>query len=225
MTAILRLNFSRTIAILIFIASAALLIHPVFALDATPSATRKDRLEQKIDTRKENMASKITTMKEKMASREAAMKVKLQAFKDKKKAEVAERVNTNLNRVNQNQADQMQKHLDKMSSLLDKLEARVNKGTTDIKDPAGAKAAIAEARAKIVSASSAVKSQGEKDYTITVTTETKIRADAQAKREELYKDIKSIRQQVIDARQSVSNAVRVVKGGTVMKEGTTSGQQ
>jgi len=228
-TATLRLNLSKTIAILIFIACTIYLIHPAFAQDSTTSSAETSRkttsLEQRIDTRIQKIDTRISSREAKMATREAALKAKLEAFRDKKKVEIATRVNTNLNKVNQNQTTLMQKHLDAMSTLLNKIEARVNQGTPDIKDPAGAKNAIADARIRIASASTAVKSQSEKDYTISVTSESKVRSDAQAKREELYKDIMALRKQIIDARQAVSNSIRVARSGTIIKEGTSSGQQ
>ena len=205
---------AKSIAILIFVAACAILINPVLALDATSSTTRKEKLQQRIDTRKENVENRITGMKEKVASREAAMKAKLQAFKDKRKAEVAERVNTNLNRINQNQTAQMLKHLEKMSMLLDKVEARVNQSA--------AKDAIAESRAKITAATEAVKTQAAKDYTLTVTSESAVRKDAESLRTQLKTDLMAVRKQVIEAKQSISNVIRVAKG--MKKEATSSGK-
>lgn len=173
------------------------------------------------------MQDKVTAIKEKMASREAALRLKLDAFKDQRKAAVAQRVNTNLNRINQNQTAAMQKHLDNMSSILNKLETRVNSGSPDIKDPTQARTLIASARATIATTSAAVKLQSEKDYTIVVTSETKIKADATAQRQQLHKDLLALRKQVIDAKQSVSNAVRVAKSGKLdipKKEATQSGR-
>lgn len=206
--ATIRLNLLRTISLLICLAAIATLVHPTFAKDASsPAAARKEGV----------------------ASKAAALKTRFDAFKDKRKAQIAERVNTNLNRINQNQTDQMKKHLEKMSALLDKLEARVNSGSPDVKNPTLAKTAIADARAKIAAATTAVDSQSQKDYTITVTTESKIRADVQAMRDQLKNDLQAVRKQVIDAKQSVSNAVRVAKSGKVAtpsaKEGTASGSQ
>lgn len=227
MTATHRLNIPKTIALLIFIAGTVLLINPVFAQDATSSTKRIEKVKERVETRKEKVETRITATKEKMASREAALKEKLQAFRDKKKAEIAQRVNTNLNKINQNQTDQMQKHLDKMSALLDKLEARVNKASPDIKNPSLAKGANADARAAIASASSAVSAQAEKDYSLEVTTESRVKGEAQAKRDQLHKDLQAVRKQVIDAKQAVANAIRVAKSGKVEvpKEGTSSGQQ
>lgn len=225
MTTTARLNLPKTIAILIFIAAAATLLHPAFAQDATTGATTKKQiLQQRIDTRKTNVDNRITAIKDKMASREAVLKAKLDAFKDRRKAEIANRVNTNLNKINQNQTGQMKKHLDLMTSLLDKLEARVNTASRDIKDPTAVRSAITSARATIATTSATVVAQSQKDYIIAVTSESKVRADAQTMRDQLKTDIQAVRKLVIDAKQSVSSAVRVAQSGK-LKEGTTSGQQ
>lgn len=217
------------IKVLIAIILAVVLIHPVFAVEnSTGAATRKEKIQQRIapkpnvESKKEMLQWEKAAVKEKIATREAALKARLEKFKDKRKAEIAERVSTNLGKINQKQTSQMLKHLDKMSTLLDKLEARVNKSTQDIKDPAAVKAAIAETRSKIASATAAVKSQSEKDYTLTVSTENKVRADAQALRNQLHADLQAVRKQVVEAKQSVANAIRVAKSG---KESASSGQQ
>lgn len=229
-------TLSRLSAIFILICLTLLLAYPVIAEeDATQSPStrkekvqdrieaRKENVKERIETRKENIQTRIANMKERVASKEAALKARLETFRDKKKAQVAERVNTNLNRINQNQVEQMQRHLNTMTSILDKLEARVNQSTPDIKDPALAKQAIADARAAISSASQALAAQTEKDYTITVTSESKIREDAKSMRDQLHTDLKALREQVRNAKKAVSNAIRVAKSG--VKEGTSSGQQ
>lgn len=220
-------KFTAAIAGLSFLATV---VNPVFAVDATTAATTKRPALQKAVTARENTEKRIATIQDKIASRAAALKERLQKFKDQKRAVIAERVNANLNKVNQNQTAQMQRHLGVMSNILDKLEARVNKGTPDIKDPTSAASAIADARAAIASASAAVTTQAQNDYTITITTESKVRADAQAQKEQLRTDIKAVRQQVIEAKQAVGNAIRTAKSGkpeisVPAKEGTTSGQQ
>lgn len=212
---------SKLSAILVLLSLLLIAAYPVFAQDATrPATTKRDQVREKVETRKE-------TIKERIATREAALKAKLQAFKDKKKAEIADRLNSNLNKINQKQTGQMLKHLDKMSAILNKLEARVNKGTPDIKDPQVAKISIAQAKASIASATAAVKIQSEKDYTLQVSSESAVRKDAQKKRTELHTDLLAVRKLVIDAKQAVANAIRVAKSGKLeipAKEGTPSGQ-
>ncbi|MDD5415916.1 MAG: hypothetical protein PHE48_02830 [Candidatus Daviesbacteria bacterium] len=185
-----------------------------------PVEPNKIQLTQRINA--VNIENRTAAMREKLASREAALKLKLQTFRDQKKATVAARISANLNQINQNQTTQMQKHLDTMTSILDKLEARVNKPTPDIKDPANAKAAIASARTAIASASALVAAQAQNDYTIQVTSENRIGIDAKIQRDKLHTDLLTLRKSVINAKQSVANAIRVAKSG---KEATTSGKQ
>lgn len=230
---------TKTFAILIGLSMLTVSVYPAFAQDSTNSAVReipnrplnKNKLVQdRIEAKRENIEDKIASMREKLASKAAALHSRLQDFRDKKKAEIAERVNTNLNRINQNRTTQMQKHLDKMSEVLDRLEARVNQAKPDIKDPAAARAAIAAARLNISTASASVSAQALKDYTIVVTSEGRIGLDAKIQRDKLHSDLVAVRRIVIEARQAVANAIRIAKSGKVeipglRKEGTNSGRE
>ncbi|MDP3758247.1 MAG: hypothetical protein Q8Q86_00865, partial [Candidatus Daviesbacteria bacterium] len=111
-----------------------------------------------------------------------------------------------------------------------KLETRVNRGEPDIKDPAAARTAIASARVTIASTSAAVSAQSLKDYTVTVSSEARVKLDAKLQRDKLHTDLLALRKIVIDAKQAVGNAIRVAKSGKIEipragKEGTNSGQQ
>ncbi len=117
----------------------------------------------------------------------------------------------------------MLNNLVKMTAILDKLEARVNTGKPDIKDPTLTKTAIEKARASIASASAAVQTQAQKDYSIPLTTETRVKADAQKIRLQLQADLQAVRKQVIDAKQSVSNAIRIAKSGKEEVKEATDG--
>lgn len=207
----------KTFASLIFLCLILIAAYPVWAQESTSGATRKEKTRERIEVRKEKVAERMENKKEAMATREAALKAKLEKFKDKRKAEVADRVNTNLNRINQKQTAQMLKHLDKMSTILAKLEKRANQGT----------AAIASAKEGIATATASVKLQAEKDYTIALSSEGTVRKDAQKMREQLHSDLKALRVGVIDAKQAVANAIRVAKSGKLEipgKEGTPSGR-
>lgn len=208
---------------LISLSLIAIITYPVLAQDATkPGVIRKQIIQEKTEVKKGNVENKIDLLKEKQASKTAAFKVKLETFKDKLKASAAARINTNLNMINQKQTSQMQKHLNTMTSILDRLEKRVNLGSPEIKNPASASAAIASARASIASASAAVTAQSQNDYTIQVTSESKVKTDAKLQRDKLHTDLLAVRKLVIDAKQSVGNAIRTAKSE---KEATSSGQQ
>lgn len=169
--------------------------------------TRKAIVKEKVETRKLNLQERLETRKENIASRTAALKTRLAKFKDQKKADRVEKFNENLNKINENRTNSMLKFIDRMSEILAKVEARVN-SVTD-KDTSSAKAAIAEAKTKIDTAKAAVEAQAGKDYTITVSTETKVKDDAKVVKESLHSDLQSVKQLVTDAKQAVANAIRV----------------
>lgn len=228
--------FQKSASVLVGSSLIVLSISPVFAestsdtSSATSAGTARTKIiQRKAGTIKPDSAQSIADLKAKLASAAAEARAKLKAFKDQKKVIVAERLNTNLNAINQNQTKQMQKHISVMSAILDKLEGRVNKATSDIKDPEEAKFAITTARASISSASAALSAQSLKDYTIQVSTEGRLRQDAKVRRDRLHEDLLSVRKLVKEAKQSVANAIRIAKSGKVeipkAKEGTASGQQ
>lgn len=209
-------KISATIVFLIILLLSA---YPVIALESTTSATRKEAVKEKVEarieavkekveTRKEKVAERIETLKEKMASREAVLKAKIAKFKDKKKGEAVERINTNLNQINQKQTEDMMKHLDKMSQLLSKLESRAKTNSS-----------IEDAKTAISSASAAVKAQSEKDYSVTITSESTAKTDASKVRQQLHTDLLAIRKQVVAAKQAVATAIR-----STNIEGEASGQ-
>lgn len=223
------MNFSVTLPkALSFIAIlfSLILVIPVFAKDATPaSTTRKDLIQEKVGARKELVQAKQTAvqnLKAQMATREAALKTRLKTFRDQKKAVVAERVSTNLNAINTQRTDQMMKSLVTMTNILNKLETRVNSNAPGIKDPTAAASAIASARTSIASAEAAVTTQAANDYTLTISSEAKAKTEAQATRDKLHSDLKSVRVQVIAAKKAVSNAIRATRG--LKAEEVTSGQ-
>ena len=203
----------RRLSIAVLFTSLFLLAaYPVIAQDATSSTkTRREVVKEKAETRKDNMESRIAALREKVATKEAQLKARLDAFKDKKKAQVAERVSTNLNKVNSNRTDAMLKHLTRLSEILSKLEKRV--GVTNL--------AIDEAKTAISDAETVVNAQTEKDYTLTISSETRAKAEATKVREQLHADLKTAHEAVKNAKNKVVAAIQASLG---TKEATSSGQ-
>lgn len=183
----------KFLPILIISSFVIILTSNTFAKDASSSTTPREKLLNQKNTIIQNVGEKI-------ASKEAVLKAKLDAFKDKRKAEIAQRVSSNLNKINAKRTEQMTKNLQVMTNILGRLESKAT--------GASASAEIAKAKDAIASAQSAVTAQSEKDYTVTVTTENKIRVDTKAKRDQLMKDLQATRKLVIDAKQSLANAIR-----------------
>ena len=169
------------------------------AQTATSSLTRKDLVQQRVEDRKE-----------KMASREAALKAKLQSFRDKKKAEIVERIDQNLDKINKHKTEMMMTNLNRMSDLLTRIESNMN-SQSEGKDITKAKESIEKAKIAIANAKVAVTTQSEKDYTVTVTSESKVKTDAQTVRETLKNDLKLVHDLIVEARKALSEAISVTR--------------
>lgn len=229
-----RITLKRVLAPFLFSLLLLLSASSVLAQDATSSsAAAKPRREVvqnrpaiaplKVEQRKENIQEKIAATREKIASKEAALKLRLEKFKDQKKAQITERVSMNLNKINEKMTMEMSSFLQRITALLDKLEARVLAGTPDITDPEAAKVEIALARASVVSAQEAVTLQAGKDYTLTGSSEARVKIDANNMRKQLHTDLQALRKIIVETKQAALNALKVAKLGS--KEATVSGQQ
>lgn len=212
-----------TIIILLLILLSA---STTLAQDGTTSGTSRktnllQRQETRIETKKANVQEKLAASRERIATKEAALKTRLAKFRDKQKAQIAERINTAMANINEKITTAMNRHLQVMSGILDKLEARVNTDTADIKDPAAVRNAIADARDTISSANEAVALQADKDYVLEATSEATIRKDMQGVKAQLRSDLGELRKLVIAAKQKVANAIRVAKSNA---GGVSNGQ-
>lgn len=207
----------RLLPILLILSFSIVVITPVFAQESTPSTTRREKTEQRVEERKERVQERIGERKDKVASRAAAVKEKIQAFKDKRKAQATERINENLDKVNQQKTSALLRHLERMSALIIKLENVVSKQPE--KDTSAAKASITTAKAQIESAKSVVNAQAAKSYSINVTTESKVKDDAKVARDSLHSDLKTAHTAVVDARKSVENAISTTRSSLGGKNG------
>jgi len=193
------------------IIALALFITPQVISAQTTTAQRLTPVQTRV-------ASKEAAFKDrqqKIASREAEFKQKIQQFQDKKKADMATKINDNLAAVNAKLTANMSKNLDKMTAILNKLETRVNAVTG--KDTSAAKTAIQQARTAIDSAKAAVAIQSAQDYNVVITSESKVGQDAKSVRMKLETDLKATRATVVAARQAVANAISTAMstlGGT-----------
>lgn len=182
----------------------------VFAIESTQTPrTKRDILKQIRTTSSEKRDEKTEALKEKLASKTAQLKGRFLKFKDQKKAERAERINENLNKINEKRIKQMSKHLEKMKKLLARLSSWVEEQGKKGKDTTEAKTAIEKSKQAIDKAQTAVNEQKSKDYSLEASSEAKIKDEAKAMRDKLHQDLSSTRKLVIDAKQSLANAIRV----------------
>lgn len=174
----------------------------------TRIASKEAAMKERVENRVKRFEERSELRKERIATKEAALKEKLDRFKNKEKATVAERVSTNLNQMNENRIKIMKANLEKMSEILDRLESKI--AEADKLLSSDSQSSIAKAREDITAAQLLVDAQLEKDYTITVTTESMIKSDASVARTNLSTDLKNAHTAVVAARQSVAAAISSV---------------
>lgn len=179
-------------------------------------ASNAARLEKKLENKEQMIASKeamlanrLEQVRTKIASREAAFTEKIAKFKNRERADLASKINLNLNLINQNRTTAMSNNITKMSEILTRLQNKVTEiGATGV-DVSVANTAIQQAQTAIASAQASVTTQSEQDYNIVVTSETNIGTDAQTTRNKLITDLNATFQQVQAARTAVANAISV----------------
>lgn len=203
-------------------------LYPVYAqtttTNATPSVKRitrpavasaaaglKEAAKGRIADRKEMVQGRIESLRDRIASRAAELKTKLAKFKDKVKAGRVERINTNLNVINERRTSHMKLVLDQMSKLLEKFKAKSAEAAASGKDVSAINEAIKQVEAAIAEVDAAIKAQAEKDYSITVTTESTVRTDAQTARNNLRTDLKALHDKMVSLRQSLAKAISTAK--------------
>jgi hypothetical protein len=191
------------------------LFHTTLAKDASGSAGKNTFFLHL--NRSSDFADKIEQFRIKIASREAQLKAKLDKFKDQHRSELALKVSSNLNKINKNRTDSMGKHLDTLSDILGKVQDRASGSASE----SGVQAAIASASASITSARDAVNAQAQKDYTINATSEASLQSEVKTERNMLLKDLTSVKQLVMTAKQSVVAAIRA----TAHVQGELNGQK
>lgn len=177
-------------------------VYPVFAVEPTRAT-----IQQKVASKAAERVVKIEDRKEKIASKAATAREKIQLFKDKKRANVAEKINSQLPKINEQRTSHMSDLLARMSEILGKLEVRVAEAAQNGKDTSSAQNAITEAKTAIVAAQTAVDNQEIKEYGITVSTESKIGTDAKTAVSGLQSDLKTVRELVVTAKQAVGKAI------------------
>lgn len=186
----------------------------VSALDTASSAPKlRDQIRNTIQERKQEAVAKIKDdARIAIKARQEEFKAKVQTIKDQRKKTILENVNVKLAEVNKRNTDKLSEFLMKLQSVLDKIK-------TIATDP-NIVTSISVAQAAIDTAKAAVVAQAANDYTIQVTSETVLKANANSAISQLRKDLSATHKLVIDAKQ----AVQLTRTDKIMikKEATTS---
>jgi hypothetical protein len=201
----------------ILIATAVYLtpLYPVYAQPAirpVKAATSSAVLTPVMMQKAQGVSDQMLARKDQMASKAAELRLKLQKFKDKNKARRVENINENLNTVNIKVTSQMQQNLTKISEIVAKLKAWVTEQEAAGKDVAAMKSTVANIESEWMSANTAVTTQAGNDYTVVVNTETTVKDDVKATRNDLRGDLKALHDKIISVRQSLVSTFSSWKG-------------
>lgn len=180
----------KTTFSLIFLLSFTLL--PTTALAQTNSAQLKDRMQEQRST---------------MKAKREEFKQRLQTIRDEKKKAVVERLDNKLSQVNEKRTNRMLEYLERLSPILTKIKERTSFAKSSGKDTTAVDTAIASAEATLTNAQNAATTQAEKEYVITIDSQT-LRNTVGKTTSQLQSDLQIVHKAVVDAKQKVIAAAR-----------------
>lgn len=179
------------------------------AVKADVAAKREEvkaSMEAKREEMKTNMEAKRAEMKAGMEERKTALKEQLTKVKDEKKKQTVLDINTRLEELNTKTLDHFSESLDKLGEVSERITSRADKAEGRGLNVATVRTAIADALKAIEASRLAIQAQAGKTYTITVTTESNLRADVEKTRKALHDDLAKVRETVKAAHDAVRRA-------------------
>lgn len=124
---------------------------------------------------------------------------------------VAERINDLLVDLNDRHLERAGRVLDRTQALLDRIVDATEKRARRGYDVSAVREAIARARGAIDDARSAIRDQSEHEYVLDTATDRNIRDRLRAVRDQLFEDLRVIRQKVRAAIGAVRDAARALR--------------
>lgn len=172
------------------------LVSNVSAQTATDSASK---LKQQLQLIQEQKKAALTQAKDEakamIQAKKDEFKTRIQTIKDQRKKALAERIDAKLERVNKNHTTKFSEVLTRLQGFLDK----IRQATADTQVLAD----IAAAQTAIDTAKSAVDVQVAKPYTMTITEDSALKANAGTTVSQLRLDLMAVHKLVVDAKQAV----------------------
>lgn len=137
-------------------------------------------------------------------------KEKLAGLKDESKKKIVEKLDSRFATVNKKATDRFLETLDKLTEILTQLQTKATEAKTAGTDTTEAQANIDAAKTAIASAKTAITTQAGKTYTITISSEDKLRMDVGKTVSGMHADLRMVHKLVTDAKQAVVKAARSV---------------
>lgn len=171
-------------------------------------AAVKEAVQEKRADIKETIRLKREETKAAREVKREEFKVRLQTIKDEKKQALTERIDAKMETANQKATDKMATSLQRMQEVLTKIQTQATSLKASGVNTASLDLAMLNAQADIDSAETAVAAQAAKSYTAQITTEATLRRTVGAAVSQLRNDLQATHKTVIEAKQSLQEAVR-----------------
>lgn len=171
--------------------------------DTSASGTSRPRL-----IRERDFQPTVAARREEIIQHREEIKAQFQVRLEEQKTKIVERIQESLNRKNERWMMHFQNVLARLSDILGRISTRVDTLKEQGEDVSAVEAAIATASTAIADATTAVSVQAEKIYQITVTDESTVREDVSQVAAQLREDLRTVRELVQSARETVRAALR-----------------
>ena len=199
---------------------------PLKELRAEVNQTKKDTRIELINTRQSSKAAMMDQrqdMKASMSAKRAEFKEKLQAIKDTKKQAVVDKIDVKISTVNSSQTKKWEEVLTKLEGILGRISSQGATLKSEGLNTTMLDASITSAQRAIQTANTSVTTQSQKDYVITITSESALRNTVGSTVSLFRTDLKNTQQTVNAARLAVVKAaeeLNELKTATIKNEAT-----
>ncbi len=166
----------------------------------------KSAFEEKKQEFKQALEEKRNEMKTQIEAKRTELKKRLEVIKDENKKQIIERAGTELNKINERRTNHFSEILEHLDKVLLNISNRANKAESRGLGVSVARAAILNAENTIEVSRAAVKTQAAKVYTISVSTESALRSDANQAKKALRDDLMNVQEAVKLAHEAVKKA-------------------
>ena len=188
-------------------------IRTMVASGTASSSQAVKSLVQKMQEERDAFRSNVDSLRAEAQSKETKarqeLQTKLQAIKNQTKVAAVENVDQNIAKINSGFIDRWTNATSQLDSFLAKIVSGVSAvaASSTGKDLTAVNSAISDANNAISAAKSAIETQAQKTYTITITTEANLKADVSATRTALNKDLSSVKDLIQVAHSAVTKAL------------------
>ena len=188
----------------------AVSVGSVFAQTSAPWQARREEIKTQMEERREQFQVRKEERMASLSARKEELRTRFKAIRDEKKAQLLERVEDKVNQINERRTDHFLKVLERLREILAKIQSRADRAEANGKNVSGVDTAIASAESAIGAAETAVNTQADKMYELTINDESTARNDVGAALKKLQEDLKATRDVVNKARTAVFDALRAL---------------